>query len=61
MVRPLPPFNARPLKHSIVKRTAERAAILEDAGVTGESATDLRGPLKAAVARPRPELRVLKG
>lgn len=60
MVRPLPPFNARPLKHSIIKRTATRARIVEEA-VEANETVDLRGSLKATVARPRPELRVLKG
>jgi hypothetical protein len=61
MVRPLPPFNLRPLKIDTVKRTQMRDRLTE---VTEDLKTDqpaeFRSALRAAVTRAKPELRVLK-
>ena len=60
MIRPLPPFTVRPLKHALTRKTTiGAAAITALAGQLPSSVKATRRPLKSAASRPLPSLRVI--
>lgn len=60
MIRPLPPFTARPLRLRKIRKSASPAAILELASEFSASVKASRKPIKASGDRDAPRMRVLR-